>query len=758
MTTALQTTAQSRIALVNRYLDRRDDRYDFHSLNGHRAEVEAKVGAMLEIEALVNQGESVGRASQTAAKNSGQRRGFSATKLQRDYKLWRKGGRKPAASGQKTGPVYPARDWRLFVPRYTNGNAKAAAATPEFIQHLCSLDTGSRDDTGAAVWSMLLRAWAEGDEIPGYGTVYQWHAKQGRPVPSNTTLMRARPGVDVPEGWSPSNIGRILREARGPKKSAKYRLMKQGEKAAHDHWGDQLLRRRENLMPFELITADDFDVPLYVILGDQLVKPKGMIIMDVATGFVLKHGILGSFHRSSDRTSQFYEHGKDAGVRKGLSQDDLRFLLLAMYEQYGYPVDWQSHYLFEEATATLPAHEQRLLCDNFNIARIDGTGVVKKLHASGFGEGGGMPWRKGWAESWFRPLKTRLDLLPGATGRDRLSANQRTGVALWKNGKQRANRRNTLVGETLAKIDEAKAAGIPIEQLKLRPLTFAEFEALLAEWVHRLNTRTKHNLQGFDDVYEWEFQGELIGRNDPLFTELLHNGHQFGPAIKRKESPAERFYRLCQGHRFSKPHPQQLMTLAMDKRPITVNAKGQINLSVPRVSSQALIFWDADSADAVAPYHRIKDALLGFVAHDASCVHLFTNDDALDYVASPTRLGAIDMAESLYDRSIEFQAANRADANRDRTRDAASELLAPHRAALDAARAHDRALLDGRDGCPQPSASPVVAAVTQAEATQRRKAASKPAQKARETAQNERWAEAANRANEDAYDDDLNDF
>jgi len=231
-------------------------------------------------------------------------------------------------------------------------------------------------------------------------------------------------------------------------------------------------------------------------------------------------------------------------------------------------------------------------------------------------------------------------------------------------------------------IKSALDKGVPLDELKLPHLKLDAFEALLEEFVMRMNWRTSHRLQGFDEVYEFEMsEGNFIRHDDPRAAELIPVGAQ---AHRRMEAPMERAARLMQGHRMLPVHASQLYPLGLDKRVITVRAE-KVTIQSYLSGKDNLIFRDRETAPMLAEWNGQENALVGFMAHDGSCMHLFTNDADMNYVCSPRRLGRADMN----DEKAILRRSGEVHRSRQVVRDAVAELIAPRDRQYADMRAHN---------------------------------------------------------------------
>ena len=644
------------------------DAYHAITKERDRVDVRAKVQAMLDIDRLIStQGMTKKQAvSITSARLKPYHpRGFSASILSNYHKLWTKGGQKQDAQGHKTGTVYAPHDWQLFVPNYSNGQVAAAIQNADFVAHVRSLAKTVRDDAqGNALFDRLLDDWFGGKSIPGYGTIQAFCAAAGRSVPEGF-IARARP-ENYPTGWSPKNLLRM----RVDKTTSIY--IRKGEHAAHSHWGDQLLRDRSKLMPLQLVTFDDVRFDLKVIMeipnrGPQIVYPEAIFALDVATGLILHKAVTGNYLRAEDGD------GGKKGTKRGLQQSDMRFLVKAMLEKYGLPRDWSIKILLENASASLSETDMRIFAQATGI-EFENTGIIRnKLTNSGFVEQGGMPWQKGWVEAFFRLLHCRINHLPMTVGRRYDLTPGNIG------GKSKAGSQEHYVSKM---IDAAYEQGIPLSELDFSGivLTLEEFHELLDEYILRLNWRTRHTLQGFDKIYEHQLNpGQYVNATDPQYAGLIPVG---SPLSSRMEAPAERAMRLSKGHHFDPVHPHMLRVLGLHKEPITI-ASQRAKISIP--GEPEMMFRDTDTAPMLAKFNGIKKALVGCLSHDNQCLHLFTNDDALEWVGSPQRVGRVDITDQ-HALDVRMGEVDRA---RQQTRDYASDLLKTDDLRYEQAREHN---------------------------------------------------------------------
>jgi hypothetical protein len=513
-------------------------------------------------------------------------RGHSAKRIYSLYRAWQNGGN----------------DWRILVRNWRNASAGLPA---EFVRHWVGLVADSpRADSGRAAYDELLRAWFSDESIPGYGRLTTWWPLHRAGTAFPRGVGAPRPG-DTPEGWSYENLMRQL-----PKRRATRKLMRQGFHAAH---GDlmQLLRDRTHLRAMELVTFDDVRLDLQAIYDihgkPQCCYVNAIFALCVGTGKVIAYG-----------TKPRYT--KDDDTHAGLSRAETRHLVCNILERYGLP-EHPTHLLLENAAAALTGDDRSALEATFpNRLNIETTGMVRRnLLAGGFTEQGGMPWQKGWIEAYFRGLQARVSLLPGSTGNR------------YDNDPGDLAGRLTYTRQLLR---HAQAHPEHADRLIYPVLQQHELEGLLAEIVERLNYRTRHNLQGFEQLTEYRIDG---GPWQPIASmySLAPEARLAAEIHQRMESPAERWNRLAASTRWQAIHPSLLMPLAADKKTVRPR-NGEVRLGHDRYDGRAILEEKHEGQQ-----------LFAFLSADHDTLHLFTPAPALAYIASihrQTRINPLDTA------------------------------------------------------------------------------------------------------------------
>lgn len=411
---------------------------------------------------------------------------------------------------------------------------------------------------------------------------------------------------------------------------------------------------------------DDVDFDIKALMWDngqaRTVRPKGMFLLDVGTGRILKYGIKAADMRVED------EGNSKAGTKRSLNTDDAKYLFLQAIEEIGLP-DYPVHLLLENATADFSVSDKKAFAALMaGRIEIENTGMIKgKILKSGFKQEGGMPWQKGWVESWFRGLHTRINHLPGTIGR-------RYDVTKGDHAAKEAY--------AVATVKKALERGIDPSTLELRVLSFDQFKLILDEYVQRINWRCNHKLQGFDRVFEYEIEpGDFIGFDDPQRSSLIPVG---ATMIERMEAPQERWDRLCETVTFTIPKPQELIPLYLNRRKVKVRHE-RIQFTDKKFSVDQLVYRDQDSRALLADLNGRE--VMAFIRDDLELIHL--TDLEYGYLGTVGRQRRVDLTD---DRAMQLKIREVA-RNRETVRAEARQIAAPLEEKLAADRAHNDALL-----------------------------------------------------------------
>ncbi len=438
--------------------------------------------------------------------------------------------------------------------------------------------------------------------------------------------------------------------------------MRTGRKAAYAHQMP-LLRDRSKLKPFQYVAIDDFWIDQQIIFmgasKPQVCRAIGLLALDVATGrdlaFFLKPRLT-----------------REDGTREGICRDEVRKLLLILFELHGVPADYPVTLIVEKATvAVSPALEEALRQATGGHVKIARTGIVDDaLLPHGFKERGGKPQEKGWVESFFRLVHTTAGHLPGQTG----------------------SRYENLPGDTAMTVHYVKQlikrAGVDpdlLARLDWPLLKFEEAQAAYRELLRLLSHRTDHRLQGFEKFTRWRYgPGEdwrPIEELKRLPAAVAHSAQ----IMEERESPSARFDRLLSQVRMVKLPPEALLSLYDYPRPARIRS-GRIIIEDRNLSIDPITFWE-EKSEVLEKYSG--ESFDAHLARDLSAVHLTKSGR---YIGSVERY----TAPSLDDPAALGRLSGQVHRQRERDVSTVRRDLAHHDERLQSMREHNEEVLNER--------------------------------------------------------------
>lgn len=418
-------------------------------------------------------------------------RAISAKTMTRLYYKWRKAGEK----------IEALLDGRMSELNRNRARTSSAA----FRAHLALLATRHKRCLRSAVRE-LYKEWRSCKTIPGY---------EG----CNHT-----PGMELPAGWSYDNLVRLM-PAR-----EELAVVTEGVMSAAGYLA-QTRGTREGCWPCSHVMFDDVWLDLLAVGYDetgklQLNRPLQLGCLDYYTGRRLCWG-------TKIRTK------REDGTSAQLNSDEMLFLLCDFLYNVGYSPRG-TKLVVEHGTATLSAavaKQLELLTGGLVTVTMSGRPGIRQV---GEYEGcaAGNPRFKASLEVWHSLLHNHMDHYATHTGRNRTEPE-----ALWG----------------LRKFEEsmlAKAGQLPPAQaLALFPLAprLGELCDDLAKLVVQINTRTEHNLEGWEacgfTCYEFSLNGvdgwRDISTLDPAAAQLAATMATSNPSLmrERKLSPQEAWER-----------------------------------------------------------------------------------------------------------------------------------------------------------------------------------------------------------------------
>ena len=499
-------------------------------------------------------------------------RGYSAKALMDKFRRFRKAGA----------------NWQVIIPAWRNKDKTLPPQFIDFWRGICGENKRPLDGTKGAYRRLIYEFYAGGATIPGYNKDWRgiWEAEHPEIEEPKQCPTHDK---DLPKGWSYRNLMRYQ-----PTK-AQLALMRTGRKAAHGHQMP-LLRDRSKLKPFQYIAIDDFWIDQEVIFmggtKPQVCRAIGLLALDVATGRDVAFFLKPRLTRAD-------------GTREGISRDEVRELLLTLFDVHGVPADYPVTLIVENAAAAIsPDVEESLRHATGGHVKIERTGIVHEtLLSHGFKERGGKPQEKGWLESFIRLVHTTAGHFPGQTG----------------------SRYENLPGDTAMTVHYVKQlikrAGADIDtlaRLQMPLLKFEEAQAAYIELLTLLSNRTDHQLQGFEKNTRWRSSpGEswrAIEELKRLPAAVAHSAQ----IIEERESPSARFNRLLSLVRMVKLPPEALLPLYDDPRQVQIRS-GRIVIQDRNLSIDPITFWQ-EKHELLERFSG--DSLDAHVARDLSAVHL----------------------------------------------------------------------------------------------------------------------------------------
>ena len=421
---------------------------------------------------------------------------------------------------------YKDRGWQGLV----DGRAAAGAtrALPAVFQnyvrqlHL----QNQRSTTGQEVHRQIVERWSTwrrtGDPafaIPGYDS----------PPAAERT--------GYPKGWSVDSIYRLRPEQQA------LSTVRQGAKAAADFL-PSVLKTRCGIRFGQVVFFDDQDDDVKIVAPGTSMKslrPQGFNCIDYLSGCFLGHHIR---LRWWDTAAEQY---------RTLTQQEFTWFVIAHLQRYGYRSDDGTTLVFEHGTAT-GYNNQDLLTFSDHHSFDDALAAVScgKIHVNRSGlfnspAFAGMLFRpqstgnfrfKAPLESMFNLVRNRMAALPGATGINRdMKPAEQYGQDHYIEALMKIHER----------LDEQH------RQLLVYPLmTPQQFGTAAAAVYQAINSRTEHNLQGWedcgfvapqirftpDDRSPWMSQDELAKLPDAARSAALALSEIPGHVRNLKLSPA----------------------------------------------------------------------------------------------------------------------------------------------------------------------------------------------------------------------------
>ncbi|KAF0176466.1 MAG: hypothetical protein FD161_3005 [Limisphaerales bacterium] len=504
--------------------------------------------------------------------------GLSIGNLYKKLRAWNAAGRNPVALVDK-------RRWADLWVR----EEREAVLPRGFITLAAGRMLGNQRKDKPA-WKQLILEWR------------RWHATgqrcQGWEECGYDRCPPPGPNGRHPLGWSYENLRRRAQNSRPEKAIARI-----GTSAAKGCL-PCVPGTREGARFLEWVMFDDVKLDRRVI-----VPPHGPVDMaqfgalDLASGVYLKFGQRPVLPREN-------------GSKEFLSRRDFLFLVAALFEEHGYPLDYRCHLILERGTATLSAAEARVLYDASGGQIVVGyTGMNGETVCAWEEKPAGNSNGKAHIESFHNALHNACGHLSGQAGKDRNHAPQ------LEHGRAREAAQLMKLGALL-----------PPDLRAAIPFGYASPQQCYRETleiVDALNRREGHECEGFEQLPVWRMKGSReLWRPLAELAGLPEDVQALGPdALKtliewsaRVETPHERMVRLRAGANFARL-PEQIWPRFYDDGHALarVTPRGWLEVG-PR--KNPVLFGPDDPAQSLP---EGTEVLAYFAQHDPDRAHLTVN-------------------------------------------------------------------------------------------------------------------------------------
>ncbi len=404
--------------------------------------------------------------------------------------------------------------------------------TIEFFRGLCDKNKRSCK----AGYRRLIDMWYNDEPIPGIGN---WSARFRDAHP-----MQPLPDIvpDPPDGFSYQNFMRFA-----PTHAEKV-LSRQGIAAALAIL-PSCISTRVGLRPFEFVTFDDaeLDFMIHDPASGQICRLQGLFSLDVATACALRFGLRPAIIRTED------------GKKDSLKALDMERLIIKLLTTFGFPRDWQMTFVCERGTATVREAFKRALYENTGgRVLVTKTGMVAGKVLEFADQPIGNPRAKGWMESWFNLLHNYCGALPGQKGRLYTLAPRELEV-----------RRKS--AQELVKLRKMLPAELAL-QTRTPFFDLHQADASILDLVLRINARTDHKCEGFDQLKVWTAPTRGVIQPQP-YENLSGISDAWLDDVRvetRVETPLERYARLMHDTHMLKLHDSAVAALLQTHRVVTV--------------------------------------------------------------------------------------------------------------------------------------------------------------------------------------------
>jgi hypothetical protein len=428
-------------------------------------------------------------------------------------------GVSPSTVRRKLDAYRRSGDWRDLVDR--RSSRADDGGIPKQLVELWRFLCEQNKRKCKPAYRALLRMWADRD--PSIGEIPEYASFPGWPR--------------IPEGWSYRNLIRLRPT------DFELRVSRVGRAAAAD-LRPQVLTTRRGVPVGAYFMFDDLwhDMEVAVLDTRRRGRPLEFCAIDLASASKIAWGC-------KVRTKD------DDGKASGLNESQFRFLLAMVFSRHGYhPAG--TVLAVEHGTAAIREDLERDLSDatggRVTVSR-GGISGAPATDAQFFGRGRGNFRFKAALESLHSLVHNELAALPGQTG-----SNSRLNEPEEMHGRRR--QADALFAAMRAISPERALA------LRLPVVEFRQFLSALDMVYARINARTEHELEGWDD----------------------NTAIDYGTGLARRLSPSEVW---DTGRRAMVSAPEALVAviLAREATERTVR-KNRIEICDKSIASDALVF------------------------------------------------------------------------------------------------------------------------------------------------------------------------
>jgi hypothetical protein len=487
--------------------------------------------------------------------------------LKRKFNAWAKGGERALIDHAMCGTV------SCGFPEC--GNRDRASLLPTevlsyWVQLVASNTSLQRKGVRSQRWGYneLWSRLAKGEIIPGYGDwrrVWRDSHHGDERTPETCTMSAALP----PRGWT---FGNFLAQ--------RDRVASLGEIEAAQRGLGQVIKslpmvRRDwgALRIGEALFIDDWqpDIETWLEVDGvpQLVRAAALVMMDAATRRIVGFRLYPQFLR------------KD-GTRQGIERRHVQHLIAHYLATVGVPRGYECELVCENATAAITDEFETILTrrfPNLNIRRqglhIGDGGVISRIDHTASNSNA-----KSLIEGWFNRGNKELGHVRGQLGSN----------YLLKAADQEARERR---GELVI-----RAVGSVLTESQLTTLMpldhFEQTVQHIAAAVHRLETNSEHEMQGFRRVMKWRYgpgdsewksmaHEDLLSMREELGMDAVNKFLRGdGRSTTEMETVRERWASLYQAENFERLGPADFWSIWCDVATAKVSGDGTLTAKLSR--------------------------------------------------------------------------------------------------------------------------------------------------------------------------------